>query len=109
MELHPLRTAMGYFAAVGRKADIWPFTTSVCTNVLSQNHGRWGHMFTKAQSYSKPRFPLAKAFMREHHGEFIGGGDPTVNLYFLCQWARISREEAESFDAELGWLHRKLR
>ena len=109
MELHPLRTAMSYFAAAGRKADIWPFTASACGAVLSQNEGRWGHMFTKAQSYSSPRFPLAKAFMLENHGQFIGSGDPTVNLYFLCQWARISREEAEGLDAELGWLHTKLR
>jgi hypothetical protein len=107
MELHPIRTAMGYFQAVGR-SDIWSFTASACTNVLIQGQSQWGHMFTQAQSNMSPRFPLAKAFMTEHHDQFIHGEDPTVNLYFICQWTRIGREETEPFNLELQWLHTKL-
>jgi hypothetical protein len=109
MELHPIRTAMAYFRDVGRH-DIWSFTATACTNVLSQGQSAWGHMFTTAQSNLSPRFPLAKAFMREHHDQFIHGEDPTVNLYFICQWTRISREEADpTVNLELEWLYTKLK
>ena len=107
LELHPMRMAMAYFRDEGRD-NIWSFTDSVCAPVLSQNEDKWGHMFTEEQSLGSPRFPLAKAFLKDNRELFVRGLDSTVGLYFICQWCKIARQDAESFDAELRWLHSKL-
>ena len=109
LELHPMRTAMGYFEAVGRRADIWSFTSTICATPLKQGKARWGHMFTPAQSGASPsRFPKAKQFMRDNYELFIRGDDPLLNLYFICQWTVIGKDESEGFNAELRWLHTKI-
>ncbi len=109
MELHPMRTAMGYFTLVGRKSDIWSFTNTACKQVLAQGKSRFGKMFTTAQSMGTPRFPKAKAYMNDNTQDFFEGADPTATLYFICQWTVIGKEETEGFDDELRWLYSKLK
>ena len=109
MEVHPMRTAMGYFTAAGRKSEIWTFSSAACKNVLAQGEKRFGHMFTMAQSNCKPRFPKAKTYMNENTEAFYEASDPTESIYFICQWMAIGRDETESFDEELKWLYSKLK
>ena len=109
MEMHPMRTAMGYFKQVGRSNDIFTFMTAACKQVLAQGSKAWGALWTAAESRSWPRFPRAKEYMRDNAELFLGAGDPTATLYFLCQFADVGMDENEGFDLELKWLHSKLK
>ena len=109
MEMHPMRTAMGYFSQVGRRDDIYNFMTAACKQVLAQHSNKWGGLWTRAESDSWPRFPQAKQYMNDNAEAFLGAGDPTATLYFLCQFAEVGMSENEGFDGELKWLYSKLK
>ena len=109
MEMHPMRTGMGYFSQVGRKGYIYSFMNAACKNVLAQGAKKWGHLWTHAESSAWPRFPKAKNYMNDDAESFLGAGDPTTTMYFLCQFAAVGMDETEGFDGELKWLYSKLK
>ncbi len=109
MEMHPMRTAMGYFTQAGRRGDIFTFTAAACKHVIAQGSKEWGPLWTRAESKAWPRFPKAKEYMRDNAELFLGAGDPSATLYFLCQFADVGMDEHEGFDGELRWLYSKLK
>jgi hypothetical protein len=93
VERDSIRTALSFYVADGRRAEMWPFLSKVCGPVKSQYDPLYGGMYDKK-------------YFNSHFREIYDPEEPSGYMYFICRWIDDGMGMAEGLSGELDWLIR---
>lgn len=87
VERDSIRETLSYYRTIGKQADMWNFTTSVCKNILA-----------------KYKVTFEKKYLQDNLQTLANPKAPSGYMYYICRFIAMGQQDAVDLTTELLWV-----